>query len=1219
VFAGPSSEISAAKSSRTGAYITGSSRPTRPTKRRRPRKNHRLNLVGIQAHNLRTLDVRIPLGLIVTITGVSGSGKSTLVEDVLYRNWLRRQGLATETPGYCREIKGLEHIDDVVFMDQQAIGRSPRANLLTYSGALTPIRELFAKTELAQLRNYGPGHFSFNTTGGRCEACAGQGFEKVEMQFLADLYLECAVCKGRRFREEILEVSYRGLSIGHVMDLTLAEAMELFADQNRVVKALTPLRDVGLDYLRLGQPISTLSGGESQRLKLARSLGIKGRTNTLIILDEPTTGLHADDTRLLVKTLNRLVDAGNSMVVVEHNLDVIQAADHVIDLGPEGGEEGGEVVIAGTPEEVAESSASHTGRFLARYWQEVETAVPAADMKGGPEQNGAMKIRGAREHNLRNLSLDVPRDQLVVVTGVSGSGKSTLAFNVLFAEGQRRYLDSLSTFARQYLPVFDRPEAEEISGVPPTVAIDQRSSQMGRRSTVATITEIYHYLRLLFSKVGKPHCPTCGQAISAMSPEQMTRDLRQRFERKPLILLAPKIIGRKGFHRQVLERAVAQGYEEARIDGKIYSLHPIPKLARFREHDVEIVIGKWKRFSKAAEVELAGMVDETLAVGDGQLVAWGGNKNEVFYSRRLTCGRCHLGMPSLDPRLFSFNSRHGACDRCDGIGHRGGSDDGDVCPVCKGARLNETALSVRINNRNIWEVCDQSVSAARALFTTWQFSGREADIAKPLLDEILNRLDFLEQVGLDYLHLGRGADTLSGGEAQRIRLAAQMGSNLRGVCYVLDEPTIGLHPRDNDKLLDTLSELKERGNTIVVVEHDEETIRRADHLIDLGPGAGRQGGGLVASGTLADLQQTPQSITGAYLNGNGRRSLTSRERKTSSGDWLLLRGAQARNLKNIDVSVPLGTFTCVTGVSGSGKSTLVEETLYKALANKLSKAELQAGEHQELAGWKHLDRVMEVDHSPIGRTPRSVPATYVGVFNDIRRLFSLTPEARTRGYGPGRFSFNVASGRCQNCKGQGLVRVEMAFLPNVYIRCEQCNGQRYNSETLAVRYKGKNIAEVLEMSLEEAADFFGAVAKIKRSLRLLVDLGLGYLSMGQSSPTLSGGEAQRLKLANELAKNHRARTLYILDEPTTGLHIADVEKLVAVLQALVDHGHTLVVIEHNLEVIKAADHIIDLGPEGGDGGGEVVACGSPRELLQQTERSYTARYLTSYLEGTHGA
>jgi excinuclease ABC subunit A len=1171
--------------------------------------------VGIQAHNLRTLDVRIPLGLIVAVTGVSGSGKSTLVEDVLYRNWLRRQGLATETPGYCREIRGLDYIDDLVFMDQQAIGRSPRANLLTYSGALTPIRELFAKTDLARLRNYGPGHFSFNTAGGRCEACAGQGFEKVEMQFLADLYLECPVCKGRRFREEILEVSYRGFSIGQVMDLTLAEAMELFADQNRIIKALSPLRDVGLDYLRLGQPISTLSGGESQRLKLARSLGIKGHTDTLIILDEPTTGLHADDTRLLVKALNRLVDAGNSIVVVEHNLDVIQAADHVIDLGPEGGEEGGEVVVAGTPEEIAESSASHTGRFLARYWHDLETAAPVVDLKQVPEQNGAMRIRGAREHNLRNLTLDVPRDQLVVVTGVSGSGKSTLAFNVVFAEGQRRYLDSLSTFARQYLPVFDRPEAEEISGVPPTVAIDQRSSQMGRRSTVATITEVYHYLRLLFSKVGKPHCPTCGQSISAMSPEQMTADLRQRFENKRLILLAPKIIGRKGFHRQVLERAVTQGYEKARIDGKIYALNPIPKLARFREHDVEIVIQKWKRFTRADEAELAGMVDETLAVGDGQLVAWGGNKTEVFYSRRLTCGRCHLGMPSLDPRLFSFNSRHGACDRCEGIGQRGDSVAGDICSSCEGARLNETALSVKINGRNIWEVCDQSVSTARGLFASWQFSGRDADIAKPLLDEILNRLDFLEQVGLDYLHLGRGADTLSGGEAQRIRLAAQMGSNLRGVCYILDEPTIGLHPRDNDKLLDTLTQLKERGNTIVVVEHDEETIRRADHLIDLGPGAGRHGGGLVASGTLADLQQTPQSITGAYLNGSGRRSLTSQGRKPSSNERLLLRGARARNLKNIDVAVPLGTFTCVTGVSGSGKSTLVEETLYKALANKLSKAEHQAGEHQELAGWKHLDRVMEVDHSPIGRTPRSVPATYVGVFNDIRRLFSLTPEARARGYGPGRFSFNVASGRCQNCKGQGQVRVEMAFLPNVYVRCEQCNGQRYNSETLAVRYKGKNIAEVLTMSLEEAADFFGAVAKIKRSLGLLVDLGLGYLTMGQSSPTLSGGEAQRLKLANELAKNHRARTLYILDEPTTGLHIADVEKLVAVLQALVDHGHTLVVIEHNLEVIKAVDHIIDLGPEGGDGGGEVVACGSPRELLEQTERSYTARYLKTYLEG----
>jgi excinuclease ABC subunit A len=1215
VFTGPIAAVSTARDSRTAAYLSGRSRAAPPARRRRPGQAGWLQLVGIQAHNLQDLEVRIPLGLLVVVTGVSGSGKSTLVEDVRYRHWLRRQGIATDTPGHCREIRGLEQVDDVIFMDQQAIGRSPRANLLTYTGALTPIRELFARTDLARLRGYSPGHFSFNTAGGRCEACGGQGFEKVEMQFLADLYLECAVCKGRRFREEILEVSYRGFSIGQIMDLTLAEAMELFADQRRITTSLSPLREVGLDYLRLGQPVSTLSGGESQRLKLARSLRLNGRKNVLFILDEPTTGLHADDTRLLVKALNRLVEGGHTVLVVEHNLDVIQAADHVIDLGPEGGDEGGRVVVAGTPEEVADSNVSHTGRFLGRYWTGVEPEIHSSPMTPSPDDDGNIRIRGAREHNLKHLSLDLPRDQLVVVTGVSGSGKSTLAFNVLFAEGQRRYLDSLSTFARQYLPVFDRPEAEEISGVPPTVAIDQRSSQMGPRSTVATITEIYHYLRLLFSKVGEPHCPTCGQAISALSPEEITKDLGDRFMNEPLMLLAPRVMGRKGFHRQVLGQALDQGYKKARIDGRLRTLEPVPKLARFREHDVEIVTTQWSPFSRETEGELAGAVDETLALGDGQLVAWDGGKHEIFYSRRLTCGLCHHGMPNLDPRLFSFNSRHGACERCEGIGRRGKSLNGTPCPECKGARLNKVALSVRIGGINIWEACARPVETALLLFTGWTFSGREGEIARPLLEEILNRLDFLGQVGLGYLHLDRSADTLSGGEAQRIRLAAQMGSNLRGVCYILDEPTIGLHPRDNERLLETLTRLKQKGNTVVVVEHDEETIRRADHLIDLGPGAGRHGGRLVASGSLSDLRGEPQSITGRYLNGDGRNRPSSLERKPGSAEWLKLHGVKARNLKGIDVYLPLGTLTCVTGVSGSGKSTLVKETLYKALANKLHKADLQPGAHQELTGWEHLDRVLEVDHSPIGRTPRSVPATYIGVLSEIRRLFAMTPEARTRGYGAGRFSFNVASGRCQNCKGQGQVRVAMAFLPDVYVRCEQCGGRRYSNETLAVRYKNRNIAEVLAMTLEEAAEFFGAVPRIRRSLQLLVDLGLGYLGMGQPSPTLSGGEAQRLKIASELSRNQRARTLYLLDEPTTGLHLADVERLVAVLQALVDRGHTLVVIEHNLEVIKAADYIIDLGPEGGDAGGEVVARGSPRELLGQTERSYTARYLKDYLEG----
>jgi excinuclease ABC subunit A len=1223
VFAGPTAEIVRARGSRTAACLTGSRGSRAAARRRRREPRHWLHLLGIRAHNLRDLDVHIPLGLLVAVTGVSGSGKSTLVEEVLYRNWRRSQGLASESPGYCREMAGAEGIDQIVFMDQQAIGRTPRANLLTYTGALTSIRQLFARTPLARLRGYGPGHFSFNTRGGRCEACAGEGFEKVEMQFLADLYLPCPVCKGRRFRQEILDVRYRGVSIGEVLDLTLVEATELFADQKPIISALSPVRDVGLDYLRLGQPISTLSGGENQRLKLARCLRLNGEERTLLILDEPTTGLHADDTRLLVRTLHRLVDAGHSVLVVEHNLDVIQSADHVIDLGPEGGDDGGRVVAAGPPEVVAESSISHTGRFLARRWNGADVVGGDGEMEGAAPDEGMIRIHGAREHNLKHLSVEFPRDSLVVITGVSGSGKSTLAFDVLFSEGQRRYLDSLSTFARQHVPMLDRPEVDEINGVPPTVAINQRSSQMGRRSTVATVTEIYHYLRLLFSKVGEPHCPTCGRPISAMSAEAITADLMRRFVDSRLIVLAPKVTGRKGFHRQVLTRARAQGYEQARIDGRMRSLDPLPRLARFQEHEVELLVSRWACLSGAMHGELAAAVDRALAVGDGQLVAWDGNATEVFYSLRLMCGACHRGIPSLDPRLFSFNSKYGACTRCEGLGRWGDPDHGTTCPECKGARLNKTALSVTIGGMNIWDVCRQPVSAARELFARWRFSERAALIAAPLLQEMANRMDFLEQVGLGYLHLDRGADTLSGGEAQRIRLAAQLGSNLRGVCYVLDEPTIGLHPRDNDRLLETFSELRDRGNTIVVVEHDEETIRRADHLIDLGPGAGLEGGRLVAEGPLWELQRAPQSVTGSYLNGASRRRLTSRERKADSDVWLTLSGATARNLKGIDVSLPLGTLTCVTGVSGSGKSTLVKETLYKALANKVGGGSFETGAYRELGNWEYLDRVLEVDHSPIGRTPRSVPATYVGVFDDIRRLFAATPEGRARGYGAGRFSFNVAAGRCQSCRGQGRVRVEMAFLPDVYVRCEQCGGRRYSRETLAVTYKDKTIAEVLDMTVEEAGEFFGAVRRIRRPLRLLVDLGLGYLGLGQPSPTLSGGEAQRVKLACEVARNSRARTLYVLDEPTTGLHIADVERLVGVLQALVDRGHTVVVIEHNLEIVKAADHIIDLGPEGGDAGGEVVGCGSPRDLLAQTRRSYTARYLHRYLEGGgdpgHGA
>ncbi|MBW2070614.1 MAG: excinuclease ABC subunit UvrA [Deltaproteobacteria bacterium] len=1214
VYAGPTSGICQATESRTACYLT-SGRQTARRLRRRPRAGRWLHLKGIRVHNLRNIQVDIPLGLLVAVTGVSGSGKSTLVEDVLYRNWLRYRGVSTDKPGYCADIRGFDLLSDVVLVDQQPIGRTPRANLLTYSGALSFIRRLYANTAEAKLRGYGPAHFSFNTAAGRCEACRGEGYERVEMQFLADLYLRCPACQGKRYRQEVLDILYRGRSIGDLLDLTLQEAVNLFADQEKVAAALQPLQEVGLNYLRLGQPLNTLSGGESQRLKLARSLKEASKKGALLLLDEPTTGLHGDDVGVLLEALHRLVQQGQSVVVVEHNLEVIDSADYVIDLGPEGGDRGGEIVAAGTPEQVAESEVSHTGRFL-RLFRQGRSSRSMPIQMPRPSSNGrVIKIRGAREHNLQGLSLDLPRDQLVVITGVSGSGKTTLAFDILFAEGQRRYLDSLSTYARQYLPNRDRPEADEISGVPPTVAIDQRSSLMGPRSTVATITEIYHYLRLLYSKVGEPYCPQCGDPISVATPEVIAADLYRIFLGKPLVLLAPKVTARKGYHREVLKQAKRQGYDLVRVDGRLQPLDPMPIIRRFHEHDIEVVVQQWPELSEAEEDRLKTAVREALLLSDGTVIAWDGKGFERYYSKRLTCARCHLGFPTLDPRLFSFNSRHGACQRCEGLG-RLQEDGREVpCPQCRGARLNKFGLNVRIHGSTIWDVCRQSVKSATHLLKSWRFHGREAAIVGPAMEEIVQRLQFLQRVGLGYLQLHRAADSLSGGEAQRIRLAAQLGSNLRGVCYILDEPTIGLHPCDNERLLETLVGLKNKGNTIVVVEHDEETIRKADYLIDLGPGAGRFGGRLVAQGSLADLRGTPESVTGAYLNGRGRRRLTSRRRGPRHGQWLIVRGARARNLRNLEVAIPLGTLTCVTGVSGSGKSTLVEETLFKALSNELHKTQHHAGEYDELLGWQNLHRVVRVDHSPIGRTPRSVPATYVGIFAEIRRLFAATAEARARGYTAGRFSFNVAAGRCPECKGQGLNRVEMAFLPDIYVRCLQCNSSRYNSETLAVRYKGKNIAQVLAMTVEEAAAFFAPILKISRPLDFMLKLGLGYLSLGQPSPTLSGGEAQRIKLVQELAGNRRARTIYFLDEPTTGLHIADVERLVAALQTLVDAGHTVVVIEHNLEVIKAADYVIDLGPGGGDEGGRLVASGSPEELLQCTAYSHTARHLQRYLEG----
>ena len=1217
MYFGPTGNVTG---SLTGQYLKGDRFIPLPEHRRRPKKGYHLVIKGAEENNLKRIDVSVPLGLFTCLTGVSGSGKSTLAEDVLYRavKWVKN--MPQGRPGSHRAIKGADQFDDVVLIDQKSIGRTPRANALTYTKAMDPLRHLMAARPESQARGFGPGRFSFNVPTGRCETCKGDGFEKVEMQFLSDVFITCPDCGGKRYKKDVLDIFYRGKNIHDILEMTVDTAIGFFDDQKRIVSALNPLTTVGLGYLRLGQPINTLSGGEAQRLKLSRYLKTDRDTHRLFIFDEPTTGLHYHDIEVLLTAFQRLVSEGNTLLVIEHNMDVVKTADWVIDLGPEGGDEGGRVVAAGTPEQVAAHPSSYTGRYLKQYLKSsgrMRTRLkPSVREDSTPyAQAQAISVKGAREHNLKNIDLPIPLNQLVVLTGVSGSGKSTLAFDILFAEGQRRYLESLGPYVRQYMKVLERPEVDLVTGLPPAVAIEQRISQAGRRSTVATLTEIYHFLRLLYSKIGSHHCPGCGRGLSALSRDAILDQVRDRSRGMSVSLLATKISGRKGFHKDILAQARRRGFQKARIDGEMTALTADMSLSRYHDHTIEVVIGRLSAKQPAKEWER--LVDTALAEGKGNFTVLDSRGKDDIFSLNGICPACGIGIAEMDPRHFSFNSKQGACSACGGLGITGDTEhprDGaeTICPDCGGSRLNPEALAVKIGGFSIWDLVRQPARHLQQVLEKIRFPPEEQPIADPVVSEVLIRISLLNRLGLSYLSLDRSGNTLSGGEAQRVRLAAQLGSNLTGVCYILDEPTIGLHPRDNRVLLDALKALRDRGNSILVVEHDEETIRAADTIIDLGPGAGEYGGRVVVSGGLSDLKSVAASVTGEALK-NTFHQMTSRLRSYRKNPSIRIRGARANNLRKLNVRFPLNTFICVTGVSGSGKSTLLKETLYKGVRNRLSKQTGAEGACDEMTGWEDISRVLEVDHSPIGRTPRSTPASYVGFLSRIRELLALTPEARRRGYKPGRFSFNVVDGRCEGCKGQGRPKVEMSFLPDVYVSCDVCEGKRYNSETLEIRYKGKTIADILDLTFEEAAEFFSAVPPIRRSTQFVSDIGLGYLRLGQPSPTLSGGEAQRIKLAQELAKPAQGKTLYILDEPSTGLHRYDVLKLIQVLQDLVDDGNTIAVIEHNMEIIAAADYIIDLGPEGGDQGGRVMASGSPKELLRRKKRSHTIRYLEKHL------
>ncbi len=1359
-------DVLRAKESVTGQFLSGKRKIAVPEKLR-VGTGKSLVIRGASHNNLKNVDVEFPLGKFICLTGVSGSGKSSLVNGILRQLLNRELNRGLGVPGAFTEVEGLEHLNKMIAIDQSPIGRTPRSNPATYIKLFDEIRSMYAELPDSRQRGFKPGRFSFNVEGGRCEACQGNGANKLEMDFLADVWVTCPVCGGKRFNHETLQVLFKGYSISDVLNLDVEQASRVFENIPKVFQKLETLRAVGLDYMKLGQSSTTLSGGEAQRIKLARELVKISTGRTIYILDEPTTGLHFADIELLLRVLHQFADAGNTVLVVEHNLDVIKTADWVIDLGPEGGGAGGEIVVAGTPAEVAAHPRSYTGVALSRLMDredDVKKRVAearketAARRKNGSaaKESAAQRaknihVEGAFQHNLKQLTVDIPRDKMTICCGPSGSGKSSFAMDTVYAEGQRRYVESLSSYTRQFIGQMQKPHVERIEGLSPAIAIEQKRVSNSPRSTVGTVTEIYDYLRILFARLGVPYCPDCNRKIGTQTVDEIVGRVMQYPSGTRLVLLAPRQVP-TGYKYETLWSELRQsGYLRVRIDGEIHELDAVPDIDRRRRHEVEVVVDRVEiRTDRNSRSRVAESVEQALAIGGGTLRVlevdaekpenrW----REQTHSLHFVCEHCGRSFEQLAPANFSFNNALGWCPTCEGIGVQMGANPAvllrdpkltlsqgaislwpgeenplayammkafceemevptDVpyeqlasrfrrilqrgtgerwftvpgakkgaaplfkfqfkglmpvveeaarmvpslrsrldsfledapCPECGGSRLRDDAAAVRLHGRTLDEICEMPLDRALAFFRNWKPARTEQKIAGELIREVRNRLEFLVDVGLEYLSLGRGAPTLSGGEMQRIRLTAQVGSGLCGVLYVLDEPTIGLHPRDNRKLIAALHRLRDLGNTLLVVEHDKDVIASADRVIDFGPKAGRWGGEIVGEGTPKQLAKEKTSVTGPYITGKkgipipenrrmtpvlagqgggvkkgataGKKNTSVVIPRTGPQEWLEVIGARENNLKDIHVQVPLGTLTAVAGVSGSGKSTLVDDILYAALARQLHRAGRAPGAFTSLRGIQYINKVIEVDQQPIGQTPSSNPATYTGVFDHIRELFAQLPESKLRGFTSRRFSFNVPGGRCEKCEGNGELKIEMHFLPDVWVTCDSCGGQRYDAETLQVRFHGYSIADVLNLTCAEALTLFQNVPAIRRILKTLCDVGLDYITLGQSAPTLSGGEAQRVKLAAELARPDTGRTLYLLDEPTTGLHFEDLKKLLAVLHRLVDMGNTVLVIEHNTDVLKVADWVIELGPEAGERGGYVVMAGTPEDLVEHARLAVPA-------------
>ena len=1419
VFQGTIPQMLASPKSITGAYFSGRETIPTPEKRRDVGRSLRtsasrsgssraaatpwLTFANASKHNICNLSFRLPLQRLVCLSGVSGSGKSTLLDNVIYQGLLTQKHLITEDPATIESISSDLNFSEIVLVDQSPLSRTPRSNPALYTEAWELIRELFAQTAAAQEAGFSASSFSFNSGDGRCDHCQGLGYERVEMQFLSDVFVPCPVCESRRFKPEVLAIQWNGRSVADLLATSVSDALPLFAEHAAIRSRLATLDSVGLGYLTLGQPLNTLSGGESQRLKLVKylsgfaagnsdgaSTNAKPKTQNpeavpsagaLLLLDEPTTGLHRHDVKRLLSVLQALVDRGHSVIVIEHNLDVLKSADWLIEVGPEAGAAGGRVVAEGTPEDIA-AAKTETSSFLRDALAKSETVegTPATLLMAAESpapygtksrsaaaepktQNSAtasvLRIEGARENNLKNLTLSIPHRQLNVVTGVSGSGKSTLAFDIVFAEGQRRFMESMSPYARQFVEQLPRPAIDRLTGIPPTVAIEQRVTRGSRKSTVATITEVAQYLRLLYARLGIQHHPDTDKPVTPLSVGELKKLLARVLatpaarRAKHLYLCSPLIRGRKGHHQPIATWIGKQGYELMRADRQVIRVDAFEKLDRYKEHDIEVVVADLKANlggarpavpsekavrartprSVSAQQSPTSALDRALQLGKGACFLLT-ERGEIlsWFSTTRTDIETGESFPELDPKNFSFNSPRGWCPTCRGHGRvfpwmlemesedekddpaqrlrefgvespDDVSDDGQPCPECHGARLNRVGRAVKLHFRgpsSRWVAEHTHATRARKLAATLlrgkngyalslpellratpsqllahlralELDPRGKLIVQDIVPQIEERLKFLDHVGLAYLSLDRPTETLSGGEAQRIRLAAQLGSNLSGVLYVLDEPSIGLHARDNDRLIETLQALRAKGNTLLVVEHDDELMAHADRIIDLGPAAGVHGGEILANGTPAEIKRSDKSLTGLFLakgiphplrgeyrevhrwspmppSGFGNRG---RKRNKPDGDIRLhpcleLTGARLRNLKNFDLKLPLGRLIMAAGPSGAGKSTLFRDLLQPAVAHAIKerKATLTGREYAKATGFvddtaqssgeqpqlpfdtlrgAHVfKRVIEVDQSPIGKTPRSTPATYLGIFDLIRQFFASLPESKIRGYAAGRFSFNTTGGRCPTCEGAGRVKLEMAFMPDTYLPCDDCRGSHYSAELADIAWKGKNIGQVLQLTFEEAAQFFDFHSQLSQVCQLMVDCGLGYLTLGQSSPTLSGGEAQRLKLVTELAaglatyrersRGELPKNLYLLEEPTIGLHLSDCEKLIKVLHSLVDQGHTVVVIEHHLDLLAEADYIIELGPVGGPEGGDLMYQGDLRGLLK-VKSSPTAPYLRAKL------